>query len=154
MLKCNLVAVGHKKSYICRMLRLYFNNYTTAKKSDYFGILASGLCLIHCFATPFIFIVKSCSAACCAETPIWWKTIDYLFLIISLIAVTQALKGPTKKIIKVGFIISWISLLTLILNESLIMFSIFKSAVFIPAFFLILLHFYNIKTCKCEKSCC
>ena len=136
------------------MLRLYVDSYAPSKKSDYFGILASGLCLIHCFATPFIFIVKSCSANCCAESPVWWKTIDYLFVIISFIAVTQALKGSTKKIIKAGFIISWISLLTLILNESYMMFSIFKNAVFIPAFLLILLHFYNIKTCKCEKSCC
>lgn len=136
------------------MLRLYVNSYAPSKKSDYFGILASGLCLIHCFATPFIFIVKSCSATCCAESPVWWKTIDYLFVIISFIAVTQALKVSTKKIIKAGFIISWISLLTLILNESYMMFSIFKNAVFIPAFLLIFLHFYNIKTCKCEKSCC
>jgi hypothetical protein len=42
----------------------------------------------------------------------------------------------------------------LILNETFIMFSVFKNAVFIPAFLLILLHIYNIKTCKCEKSCC
>ena len=86
------------------MLRLSFSNYTTADNSDYFGILASGLCLIHCFATPFIFIVRSCSAACCAETPIWWKTIDYLFVIISLFAVRQAFKASDNKLIKSGFI--------------------------------------------------
>ena len=136
------------------MLRLYPNSYAPSKKSDYFGILASGLCLIHCFATPFIFIVKSCSAACCAEAPTWWKIIDYLFLVISLIAVTQVLKGPTKKTIKTGFIVGWITLFILILNESYDLFPIFKSAVYIPAFSLIILHFYNIKTCKCEKSCC
>ena len=136
------------------MLRLYLSNYTSAKKADYFGILASGLCLLHCFATPFIFIVRSCSATCCSEAPIWWKTIDHLFLIISLLAVIQAVKSSRKTIIKLGLIISWFSLLILILNENFLIFSTFKNVVFIPAFFLILLHIINIKTCKCEKSCC
>ncbi|MFL2581561.1 MAG: MerC domain-containing protein [Flavobacteriales bacterium] len=136
------------------MLRLSFSNYTTADNSDYFGILASGLCLIHCFATPFIFIVRICSAACCAETPIWWKTIDYLFVIISLFAVRQAFKASDNKLIKSGFIISWVALLILILNESFLIFDIFKNAVFIPAFALILLHIYNINSSKCEKTCC
>lgn len=136
------------------MLQSLTNNYPINSKSDYFGILASGLCLIHCFATPLIFIVKSCSSACCEETPIWWRTIDYLFVVISLIAVSQAFKASKNKLIKLGLVISWFALLTLILNETFIMFSVFKNAVFIPAFLLILLHIYNIKTCKCEKSCC
>ena len=135
------------------MLGLYLNN-VASDKSDYFGILASSLCLLHCFATPFIFIIRSCSTACCAETPVWWKTIDYLFVIISLIAVIQVFKTSDKDLLKVGFIISWISLLVLILNESFAMFSVFENAVFIPALALILLHVYNIKLCKCEKSCC
>jgi hypothetical protein len=136
------------------MLQSLSNNHSASSKSDYFGILASGLCLIHCFATPFVFLVRSCSSACCADTPVWWKIIDYLFVMISLVAVIQVLKSSTKKLVKFGFIVSWLSLLILILNESLIMFSMFKNAVFIPAFFLIFLHFYNIKTCKCEESCC
>lgn len=136
------------------MLPLSLSNYNITRKSDYFGILASGLCLIHCFATPFIFIVRSCSSACCAETPTWWKTIDYIFLVISLFAVIQAFKTSPKKLVKIGFIVSWISLLTLIINESYVMFSIFKNSIFIPAFFLIFLHLYNIKSCACEKTCC
>ena len=87
------------------MLGLYLNN-VASDKSDYFGILASSLCLLHCFATPFIFIIRSCSTACCAETPVWWKTIDYLFVIISLIAVIQVFKTSDKDLLKVGFIIS------------------------------------------------
>lgn len=136
------------------MLRIYFSSYGTAKKADYFGIIASGLCLLHCFATPFVFIVRSCSAACCSETPIWWKTIDYLFVIISLFAVKQAFRTSDNKLIKLGFIASWVTLLILVLNESFQIFSIFKNAVFIPAFSLILFHIYNIKSCKCESNCC
>ncbi len=136
------------------MLQTFTNNYPINSKSDYFGILASGLCLIHCFATPLIFIVKSCSSACCEEAPMWWRTIDYLFVVISLVAVSQAFKASKNKLIKLGLATSWFALLILILNETFIIFSIFKNAVFVPAFLLILLHIYNIRTCKCEKSCC
>ena len=151
---CNMVAVRKKKRYLCFMLSLYFNNYTTAGKSDYFGILASGLCLIHCFATPLVFIFKSCSTVCCAETPLWWKTIDYLFVLVSLIAIIQVFKATKNKLIKLGLIISWISLFVLILNESFVMFSVFRNAVLLPAFLLILLHIYNIKTIRYKKDCC
>ena len=37
------------------------------------------LCLVHCIATPFIFITQACTASCCAESPIWWQSIDYVF---------------------------------------------------------------------------
>lgn len=136
------------------MLSLYFSNYRTTGKFDYFGILASGLCLIHCLATPVVFIFKSCSAVCCSETPIWWKTIDYLFLMVSLIAIIQVFKTTTKKLIKPGLIISWMALFVLIINESFVMFSTFNNAVFLPAVLLILLHLYNIKTIKNERNCC
>ena len=111
-----------KKEYLCSMLRLYFNNYIDTSKTDYFGILASGLCLIHCFATPFIFFVKSCSATCCAETPIWWKLIDYVFLFISLITVRHAVKTSISGIVKLGLGISWTLLMLLIINDSFIIF--------------------------------
>jgi len=37
---------------------------------DLFGALVSSLCLIHCAATPFLFIAKVCSATCCSDTRI------------------------------------------------------------------------------------
>jgi len=55
--------------------------------SDIIGIWSSGLCLIHCLATPFLFIAKSCSHTCCAASPTWWGTIDFIFLVISFIAI-------------------------------------------------------------------
>jgi hypothetical protein len=136
------------------MLRLYFNNYINTRKTDYFGIIASGLCLIHCFATPFIFFVKSCSATCCAETPVWWKLIDYIFLFISLITVRHAIKTSISGIVKLGLGISWTLLLLLIVNDSFIIFSINENLLLIPACSLIAFHFYNIKFCECKKGCC
>ena len=48
-------------------MKLAINN------SDSIGALASSLCLVHCVATPFIFVVQSCAASCCASAPAWWS---------------------------------------------------------------------------------
>ena len=62
---------------------------------DSIGIIASTLCAIHCIATPFIFIVKACTATCCSDAPSWWLMIDYLFLIISFLAIFFISKNLT-----------------------------------------------------------
>ena len=48
--------------------------------SDTIGALASGLCMIHCVATPFFFIASACTASCCNMAPGWWQGFDYFFL--------------------------------------------------------------------------
>ena len=63
---------------------------------DKIGIISSSLCMIHCIGTPFIFIAKACSVTCCSEAPTWWLMIDYLFLIISFIAIYYTTRKPTK----------------------------------------------------------
>jgi hypothetical protein len=59
---------------------------------DMIGYTSAALCTVHCFATPFIFITQACSKTCCAETPLYWQAIDYLFLAISFSAVFFAVK--------------------------------------------------------------
>ena len=56
---------------------------------DNLGIIASTLCMIHCIGTPFLFIAKACSTTCCADAPLWWKAIDYAFLIVSGVATSS-----------------------------------------------------------------
>ena len=74
----------------------------TKQKPDILGALASSLCLIHCIATPFIFIAQSSVAICChEETPFWWKSIDYVFLVISFFAIFWSVKTTTNDFIKV-----------------------------------------------------
>ena len=53
------------------------------KKPDTLGALASSLCIVHCLATPMIFIAHSCAIGGCEAAPSWWKNLDYLFLTIS-----------------------------------------------------------------------
>ena len=60
---------------------------TTPYNYDSIGMIAGTLCAIHCIATPFLFVAKACSTVCCADAPLWWKAIDYIFLVISFIAI-------------------------------------------------------------------
>ena len=122
---------------------------------DSVGIIASTLCMIHCIGTPFIFIAKACSATCCAEAPLWWVVIDYIFLFISFIAIYFINKNLKIGWLKNAFWISWFILLFTILNHSLQIIDIPKNFIYVPAFSIIALHVYNLQFCKCKNdSCC
>tara|TARA_B100000900_G_C20597404_1_gene723998 strand:+ start:2935 stop:3333 length:399 start_codon:yes stop_codon:yes gene_type:complete len=122
---------------------------------DSVGIVAGTLCMIHCIATPFLFIAKACSSVCCADTPLWWELIDYAFLIISFIAIYFITKKSTLSWIKITFWISWFLLLLTLLNHTFMIIPTSKYLIYIPASAIIILHFYNLKFCKCSTdSCC
>lgn len=126
-------------------------------KADAIGIIASSLCLIHCVATPFLFIAKACAVSCCASsaTPYWWKWIDYLFIVIAFVAIYYATKNSTKKWVKVALWVSWGILLFTIFNESLAIITLPESFIYWPAISIVLLHFYNRKYCSCkDDKCC
>ena len=122
--------------------------------ADKIGIMASSLCLIHCLATPFLFIAKACTATCCSDTPSWWKMIDYLFLVISFGAIYYATKNSSKIWVKVALWSSWIILLFTILNESFKIIPIPESFIYWPALSIVLLHLYNHRFCKCGDDGC
>ena len=124
-------------------------------KVDQIGAVAGALCLIHCIATPFVFIVKSCTAACCADTPLWWSLIDYMFLIISGFSIYKSTKTSTKQWVKVALWVNWVVLFFILMNERLEFFFLVKEAIYIPAMLIVVLHIYNLKYCQCSKdSCC
>lgn len=125
------------------------------EKPDVWGTFASSLCLIHCIATPLIFIAQSCSVTCCEATPVWWKSIDYIFLAVSFFAVFWSTKTTNIKHIKPLMWLSWLTLTTVILNEKFEVLPLPESAIYIPALGLIILHLYNKKYCKCvDDKCC
>ena len=124
-------------------------------KTDQVGIIASALCMIHCLATPFLFIAKSCSATCCEATPSWWTSLDYLFLLISFVAIHHSSKNTSSSWLKYALWISWSSLLILLINEKLQFLSVSVYAIYVPAIMLVLFHIYNLKYCRCDnEECC
>lgn len=126
----------------------------TLQKPDNVGALASTLCMIHCLATPFIFIAQSCSATCCATAPDWWKWIDYFFLTISFFAVYQSTQTTSKNWMKIALWISWIALSLVILNERFVFIHLPKLVTYIVASSLVILHLYNRKYCQCKNDKC
>lgn len=121
--------------------------------SDPIGAMASSLCLIHCIATPFIFIAQPLAAE--EAAPTWWKSLDYVFLCISFFAVYWSVRKTSKSWMKYALWISWVVLTGAILNEKLELFHLTEFSVYIPATALIILHFYNRKYCQCaNEECC
>ena len=121
--------------------------------TDGIGIISGSLCLIHCVATPFIFIAKACSVSCCSDAPLWWQSIDYLFLIISFIAISFVSKNTNNNLLKISFWLSWVILLVVILNQSFELFYLPKNLIYISSFLIISLHLYNIKYNSCKNDC-
>ena len=123
--------------------------------SDSIGAFASGLCMLHCLATPIFFIVSACSSSCCNNAPTWWQWMDYMFLAISFFAIQNSSKSSSKEWVIPGLWISWSVLLFFIINAKLGWFYIMPNLKFLPAFGLVFLHMYNMKYCQCEtKECC
>ena len=124
-------------------------------KPDTIGSLASTLCLLHCIATPFIFITQACTMSCCADTPIWWQSIDYIFIVISFFAIYRSTQTSNNKIIKNLLWITWIIFFALILNKSLDLIYINKNFAYFAGISLAFLHLYNLRYCQCKsKDCC
>ena len=124
---------------------------------DFIGIFASSLCLVHCLLTPVLFIVKACTSTtpCCADTPIWWQIIDYVFIIVSFVAIFYATKNSTVKWVKFALWSSWLLLLLVIVSESLELGLFPESFIYFPALAIVGLHFYNLKYCQCAgDQCC
>ncbi|MFK7755861.1 MAG: MerC domain-containing protein [Flavobacteriales bacterium] len=124
------------------------------KKSDTFGALASGLCMVHCFITPFVFIAQTCSATCCDSAPAWWRWIDYVFLIISFFAVYSSSRNSGNNFIKKALWISWSALFIILVNLQLKLVPIPGFLKHISALSLVTFHLYNLRQSSCKSDSC
>ncbi|MEM9983104.1 MAG: MerC domain-containing protein, partial [Bacteroidota bacterium] len=93
-------------------------NYTSQSKSDLLGAFISGFCLIHCLATPFLFVAQA-ELTHHTKGPWWWGIIDILLLILSFVAIYWSAKNTSKSWVKYLFVISWLALSFIIFNEKL-----------------------------------
>ncbi len=134
---------------------MILNNY--AIKSDILGALASGLCLVHCMATPFLFIAQSTTVvrSCHDTSPAWWSAIDFVFVGITYFAVRQSGINSSKPWMKFALYTAWALLSLAVFNEKFHFIELSTWWKYSLAFGLISLHLYNLKFCRCNgDSCC
>ena len=123
-------------------------------KPDSIGSIASVLCLIHCIATPFIFITQACTMSCCEGTPTWWQSMDYVFIIISFFAILRSTQTSSNRIIKIALWITWFLFFITIMNKAIQLLYINQNVTYASGVTLALLHLYNLKYCQCENDKC
>lgn len=123
-------------------------------KPDSIGALSSLLCLLHCMATPFLFIAQSSAMAYEETSHGWWGFIDYFFLVISFIAIYRSAKTSSSNTIKNALWVSWFLLVFVIVNETKQFVNLPEYTIYIPALLLIVLHIYHLKYCQCQDDKC
>ncbi|MEM8906348.1 MAG: MerC domain-containing protein [Bacteroidota bacterium] len=127
----------------------------TIPQSDILGAMASGLCVLHCIATPFLFLAQSCSVSgCCESGPTWWSSIDYLFIGITFFAVYQSSKNTNQLWLKYAMYSTWMLLSLFVLNEKVTLLPLSEWWKYSSAFGLIALHLYSLKFCQCADEAC
>lgn len=125
-----------------------FSNKT--QKIDALGALASALCLVHCLATPFLFLgLFGLSNKAESVTP-FWGSLDWIFLAITFFAVFRSAKTTTIPWVRYAFWISWGLLLGFVLNEKSGWIEVEELLILVPSLSLICVHLYNLRYCKCE----
>ena len=125
------------------------------RNSDRIGAISSGLCMLHCFATPFLFLSQSSLIFISVDFTLTWFILNYFFLFISFIAIYHSVKNSTNRFIRIFLYLFWVVLSGLIINESLEIFSIQEAATYFSASSLIFLHIYNLRYCRCDdEDCC
>tara|TARA_B100000524_G_scaffold339041_1_gene231002 strand:+ start:507 stop:902 length:396 start_codon:yes stop_codon:yes gene_type:complete len=125
----------------------------TLKNSDYLGTISGGLCMLHCFVTPFLFLSSAEHAVHGAPTE--WQLLNFLFVGVSFFAINKSAKNTTSSVLRVLFYFFWFILFCLILNESLHLLHLPEAFTYVSAFSLCILHIYNLNYCQCvDDNCC
>ena len=122
---------------------------------DFIGAGASVLCMIHCLLTPFLFAAQATVSSSCSEiSPMWWKMVDYVFLIFTFFAIHYTSKASLLKWIPNVLYALWTILALLLVNKFYNLISIPHAIIYIPAISLTVLHLYNRNYCRCYKDKC
>ena len=128
----------------------------TLNRPDIVGAIASSLCIVHCLITPVVLIATT-SALNPEYIGIqkWWRNLDFLFLLVSFVAIYRSTKTTSKKIMKSALWISWFLLSFLIVNEKMTLLNLPEYYTYTTATLLAGLHLYNLRYCQCKNdNCC
>ena len=91
-------------------------------RSDILGVTASGLCAIHCTITPILFAAKPVMEGTLGEHAhgsAFWALFDYVFLILSLVAVWYSARHTSLTSIKWVLWAAWLVFAFGLLSEPL-----------------------------------
>ena len=118
---------------------------------DNIGATFSTLCVIHCFATPILFVTQSYMLV----VPGWWQALNYVFLLLSFFAVYKTSQNSSNQIVKILLYIFWGILATLLISEQFELFHLPEFMTYLTGLTLAGLHIYNKKYCQCDdEECC
>lgn len=128
------------------------NNTKTLERSDLFGATISGLCSIHCAITPlFLASQPLLEKHAHGHNHGIWASLDYIFLILSLVAVWYSSRHTSYLKIKWILWISWILFAVGLILEMTGQ-SSNKLLMYIGSIALIVTHFANIRHCNVKKK--
>ena len=118
---------------------------------DNIGATFSTICVIHCFATPILFVTQSYMLV----VPGWWQALNYVFLLLSFFAVYKTSQNSSNQIVKILLYIFWGILATLLISEEFELFHLPEFITYSTGLTLAGLHIYNKKYCQCDdEECC
>jgi hypothetical protein len=110
-------------SYLCILVKSTLGNSTSySTGADKLGIASAVACTIHCLLIPALFVVKYSFTAninthFAEGLPSWWPALDYLFLVVSFVAVYHAATHAAERGIKRFLWLFWICLAIAIVFE-------------------------------------
>ena len=121
--------------------------------SDVLGATASGLCAIHCALTPVFFATRPVLESTIdkhSHGSGFWALLDYLFLILSLVAVWFSARHTVLTAIKRLLWGAWSVFAIGLLSEAF-HFTHGKWFMYLGSFALVVAHIYNHRYCKKSK---
>ncbi|MCB9267628.1 MAG: MerC domain-containing protein [Lewinellaceae bacterium] len=125
--------------------------------ADMVGAWASGLCAMHCAATPLLFAAQASAQAgqhLCggAELPWYWLVIDWAFLLFAFFAIYYTSRQVAAAWVKWGMWAAWSAIALSIIMEAMHWHLWGHAPLYASAVVLIGLHLYNHRQCRSCRS--
>lgn len=124
--------------------------------ADIIGVWASSLCAIHCAVTPLLFAAQVSvhfgqHAVGEPVLPWYWGVLDWAFLVLAFIAILFTSRQVAAAWVKWGMWAAWSLIAAVIISETFHLHLLGHAFMYVGAFILIGLHWYNHRQCRlCE----